>query len=137
MYKRGEAWWTCIRYKGKKYQKSLETHSKKAAQAIEAKIRTEIIEGKYFEKQIGDTKGFSDLMEKRMREHAPKLSEKTQKSSALYLKNLKSSFDNKVLSEITPGMIYDYKVLRYGEGVKPATINKENWRCSQRHSAWQ
>ena len=42
----GAVWWCCIRYKGKKIQKSLETTDRKLAQAIEAKIRTEIVEGK-------------------------------------------------------------------------------------------
>ncbi|MDR4507878.1 MAG: tyrosine-type recombinase/integrase [Candidatus Brocadiaceae bacterium] len=60
-----------------------------------------------------------------MREHAPRRSEKTQKSYASYLKNLKSFFGNKTLSEITSSEISAYKVSRYDTGRKPATINRE------------
>ncbi len=52
MFKRSGVWWTCIRYKGRKIQKSLETPDRKLAQAIEAKVRTEIVEGNYIEKLI-------------------------------------------------------------------------------------
>ena len=48
MFKRAGVWWTCIRHNGRKIQKSLETSDRKLAQAIEAKIRTEIKEEKYF-----------------------------------------------------------------------------------------
>ncbi|MCF6153930.1 MAG: hypothetical protein E3K36_01495 [Candidatus Brocadia sp.] len=92
MFKRGGVWWTCIRYRGKKIQRSLETTDKKLAQSIEAKVRTEIIEGKYFEKSIGDSKTFRDMMEKFMREHAPNVSNSMQISYASSLKHLNPYF---------------------------------------------
>ncbi len=52
MFKRNGVWWMGIRHNGKKIQKSLETTDKKLAQAIEAKIRTEIVEGSFFEKLV-------------------------------------------------------------------------------------
>ena len=56
MYKRGNVWYTCIRHNGKKIQKSLETSDKKLAKAIEAKIITDVVEGKYYESLSGMTK---------------------------------------------------------------------------------
>jgi hypothetical protein len=41
MFKRGPYWWTCIRYKGRKIQKSLETSDKKLAVKIETKVMTQ------------------------------------------------------------------------------------------------
>jgi hypothetical protein len=57
MFKRsGGIWWTSIRHNGKRIQKSLETSDRKLAKAIEAKVKTEIVEGTYFEKLIGRKK---------------------------------------------------------------------------------
>lgn len=125
MYWRKGVWWTSITYKGKRSRKSLDTGDKKLAQMIEAKIRTEIVEGKYFEKPVGDNKTFTDIMEKLMKEHAPKVSVNTQKSYSASLKHLVSYFGNSKLLGISPKTVYGYKSLRYSEGVKPATINRE------------
>ena len=125
MFKRGGVWWASITYKGKRIRKSLETIDKKLALVIEAKIRTEIAEGKYLEKPIGDSKTFPGMMEKFMREHAPKVSFNTQCSYSASNKHLSIQFGDSKLSAITPTMIYDYKVLRYSEAAKPATINRE------------
>ncbi len=55
MFKRNDSnvWWTTIRHEGKRIQRSLGTTNKKLAQSIEAKIKTELVEGTYFEKRIG------------------------------------------------------------------------------------
>ncbi|MCF6149453.1 MAG: tyrosine-type recombinase/integrase [Candidatus Kuenenia sp.] len=125
MFKRGSVWWMSITYKGKRIRKSLETPDKKLAKDLEAKIRTEIVEGKYFEKPVEETKTFTDMMDKFMREHAPKVSPNTRCSYSASLKNLSAYFGNPELSKITPKLISGYKVLRYSEGVKPTTINRE------------
>ena len=125
MFRRGGVYWTSISYKGKRIRKSLETADKKLAQSIEAKIKTEIVEGKYFEKPVGDNKTFTDMMEKFMKEHAPKVSGNTRLSYSASLKHLSTYFGDLKLLEITPKKISDYKVLRYGEEAKPATINRE------------
>ncbi len=125
MFKRGGVWWTCIRYEGKKVQKSLETDDRRLAQAIEAKIRAEIAEGKFFDKPVGQSKTFKDMMEKFMQEHAPKVSKNMQKSYASSLKHLATFWGNSKLSDIKPKLISEYKVLRKNKGIKPATINRE------------
>lgn len=125
MFKRGGVWWTSITYKGKRIRKSLETADKKLAQVIEAKIKTEIVEGKYFDKPTGDYKTLNDMMEKFMKEHAPKVSVNTQKSYSVSLKHLLRFFGDSRLTAIMPKMIYDYKVLRKNEGAKAASINRE------------
>ena len=56
MFNRGGVWWTCIRHEDKKVQKSLETDDRRLAQAIEAKIRAEIAEGKFFDKSVSQGK---------------------------------------------------------------------------------
>jgi site-specific recombinase XerD len=125
MFKRSGVWWTCIRYKGRKIQKSLETSDRKLAQAIEAKVRTEIVEGNYFEKLIGQNKTFKDMMDKFIKEHAPKVSSSMQRSYTTSLKHLIPFFGGSNLLSISPKMISRYKVLRGDEGAKPASINRE------------
>ncbi|HHT9107104.1 MAG TPA: tyrosine-type recombinase/integrase [Candidatus Wunengus sp. YC63] len=125
MYKQGSIWWTSISYKGKRIRKSLETTDKKLAQTIEAKIRTEIVEGRYFEKSLGESKTLKEMMDKFMLEHAPSVSTKTQTSYSASLKHLLPYFGDSKLSAITPKMLYEYKVLRKNQGAKPASINRE------------
>ncbi|MBO1225043.1 MAG: site-specific integrase [Candidatus Scalindua sediminis] len=125
MFKRSGVWWTCIRHNGRKIQKSLETSDRKLAQAIEAKIRTEIVEGTYFEKLVGRNKSFRDMMDKFMKEHAPKKSISMQRSYSASLKHLIPPFGDLNLSSISRKKISRYKVLRTDEGAKPATINRE------------
>ena len=125
MFKRSGVWWTCIRHNGRKIQKSLETTDRKLAQAIEAKVRLEILEGSYFDKPVGNNKTFRDLMERFMKEHAPKVRTNTRKSYSTYLKHLSSFFGDTNLMSISPKAISRYKVLRMNNGLKPATINRE------------
>ena len=125
MFKRTGVYWCCIRHNGKKIQKSLETSDRKLAQAIEAKIRTEIVEGDYFEKLVGRNKTFKDMMDKFMAEHAPKVSVSTQSSYATSLKHLNPYFGESNLLSVSPKMVSRYKVLRNGEGAAPASVNRE------------
>ena len=92
MYKRSGVWWTCIRHNGKKIQKSLETTDRKLAKAIEAKVRTEIVEGSYFEKLVGRNKSFRDMLDKFMAEHAPRVSRNMQSSYTPSVKHLNPFF---------------------------------------------
>ena len=110
MFKRSGIWWTCIRHNGKRIQKSLETSDRKLAQAIEAKIRTEIVEGTYFEKLIGRNKTFKDMMDKFLKVHAPKVSSNMQRSYTTSLKHLNPFFGESNLLSISPKMVSRYKV---------------------------
>jgi len=115
----------CIRHEGRKIQKSLGTSNRQSAQKIEAKIRTEIVEGKYYEKLAGNNKTFMDMMDKFMKEHAPKVSNNTQTSYTTSLNHLIPFFGESSLLSISPKMISRYKVLRKDEGAKPASVNLE------------
>ena len=127
MYKRkgSDIWRTCISHDGKKIQKSLKTSNKKLAMAIDAKIRTEIVEGTYYEKLIGRNKNFKDLIDRFLKVHAPKVSVSMQKSYRTSLNRLEPYFGKSNLLSITPRNISKYKVLRNNDGAAPATINRE------------
>ena len=73
---------------GRKIQKSIQTTDRTLAKKIEAKIRTEIVEGKYYKKPIGNDKIFSQLVDRFMKEYAPKKSVNMQKSYSASIKHL-------------------------------------------------
>ena len=126
MFKRKDSglWWMSIRHNGRRIQRSLETSDKKLAQAIEAKVRTEIIEGSYFQKPIGNNKTLKEMMEKFMNEHSPTVSKSMQDSYKNSLKSLLPFFGDTNLMSISPKMVSRYKMLRRRDGVKPATVNR-------------
>jgi len=125
VFKRAGVYWCCIRHNGRKIQKSLETADKQLARAIEAKIRTEIVEGCYFEKLVGRNKTFKDMMDRFMKEYAPKVSSNMQRSYSTSLKHLNPFFAESNLLSISPKMVSRYKVLRNDEGAAPASVNRE------------
>lgn len=113
-------------HQGKQYRRSTETEDKKLAARIFDKIKGEIAEGKWFEKQPGDGCTFKDLMDKYMVEYSAvnkaASSHTRDKSLSSHLLDI---FGEKYLTEITPAMISEYKVMRRDEGASPRTINYE------------
>jgi integrase len=125
MHKRSGVYYTCIRHNGKKIQRSLKTSNKASARAREAKIRNGLADGSYFEKDIGSKKTFKDMMDRFMKEHAPKVSGSMQNSYASSLKHLIPFFGDATLLSISRKEISKYKVLRLDEEARPATVNRE------------
>jgi len=134
MYKRSGIWYICLRNNGKKVQRSLKTGDRKVARAIEAKIRTEIAEGKYFERLIGQNKTFKDMMDKFFKEYLPTISTNSQEAYKYYLKNLNRFFGNPGLMSITPRVVSKYKLYRREYGASPSTVNRELYMLSKAFS---
>ncbi len=123
MFKRGPVWWISFVYNGKRFRQSTETGNRKLAQQIEDKVRTEVVQGKWFERLPGEDKTFKEMMQKYLAEHASKKA--SAKDFAGYSKNLAAFFGDCILTDITPKVINQYKMKRREDGVKPATINRE------------
>lgn len=126
LYKREKTWWVSFTYKGKQYQKSTETSDKKQAENVYCKIKTQLIEEKWFEKLPGEEKTVRELMEKYLKEHS-----KSNKSPTSFLRDRQVSdhwiqfLGNMQLSEVTSNLISQFKQKRRENGAAPATINKE------------
>ena len=125
MFKRSGVWWACIRYKGRKIQRSLETSDKKLAKAIEGKIKIQLVEHKYIDKPVGEDKKVSNMIEKFMLEHAPKVSINMQKSYKASKNHLIPFFGESSLLSVSSKEISRYKMKRRDGKAKPATINRE------------
>jgi len=124
LFKRGPVWWMRFSYQGRQVRRSTETSDPKLAKRILDKVKGEIAEGKWFERLPGDDKTFKEMAEKYMREHSipKKISSKRDETSLLHLIPF---FGSRRLTEISPGQINQYKVMRKEEGSTPATINRE------------
>ena len=123
LYKRSPVWWMRFNFEGQQVRKSTGTSDKKLAERIYHKVLGEIAERRWFEKLPGEDKTFREMMEKYLAEHVSKM--KSERSFRGYANNLLSFFGDYMLSEITPRLINEYKVKRRGDGVKPASINRE------------
>lgn len=123
IYRRGKVWWMDFIYKGRRYRKSTETEDRRLAKRIYDKVKGEIAEGRWFERLPGEEKTFREMMEKFLFEYAPK--KKSGDRFRGLAKNLISFMGDFTLLEITPKVVNEYKVKRYQDGVKPATINRE------------
>ncbi len=136
MYERDGVWHICIRHNGKKIQRSLKIpvgkkEHRKIAEAMESKIRVQLIEENFFDKPIGCNKTFNQMMDKFMKEYAPTLSKNTQKAYGYYAENLKDFFCNQKVDSITPKMVTRYKVQRRENGASSSTINRELYMLSK------
>jgi integrase len=124
LFKRGSVWWMSFVYQGKQYRKTTETEDPKLAKRIFDKVKGEIAEGKWFERLPGEERIVDEMMEKYMQEYSipKKASSKRDQTSLLHLKPFFGKF---LLSEVTPNLLNEYKVMRRLEGATPATINRE------------
>ena len=125
MFKRDGVWWVSITFSGRRIRRSAETSSLELAKAIESKLRTELIEGKYFDKCAGAEKTFKEMADRFMLEYAPKNSKRTQMHYKTTLGHSLPFFGSMKLTSITPKKIVEYRTLRYSKGIKPGTFNLE------------
>jgi integrase len=126
MFLRGQIWWTKIRHDGKKVEKSLGTRNRKSAQAREAKIRTEIIEGSFFKKPKGNKITVAILIDKYLAEHSkPNKGAITYKNDIYFSKRILQCFGKKLLSDVKPSHIAKFVTDRRMDGVGDVTINHE------------
>lgn len=123
LFKRGLVWWISINENGIRIRKSTGVAEKKLAGKIHAKILTQIAEGTWLDKPIGEDKTFGEMMERYDKEHFSYLpSSKTCRS---YFNGLVEFFGEFTLSEISPKLIHEFKVNRKVDKKTPATINRQ------------
>jgi site-specific recombinase XerD len=94
------------------------------AKKIEAKIKTQLIEGKWLDRLPGQEKTFKEMMERYMTEHSQPR-KKSWRRDKISLLHLLPFFKGHFLRDITSESISQYKAQRYQEGAKPSTLNRE------------
>ena len=125
LYRRhdSDVWWMSFVADGRQYRKSTETNDKKLAAAIVAKIKTEIIEGKWFDMEETRGRAFDEMMEVYFSKISDKASTLERKHDAL--SHLEKFFRGKTLDRITTEAVDDYKLRRLDEGAADSTILNE------------
>ena len=126
MYKRGDVYWCKISRPGQKPISQSLGKDKKLAKVIEAKLRAEIHEGKFFDIKEGEYLTVANLLGIYDERHAK--SHKNSKSckSDFYLAvSLNRCLGNLFLNEVTPKKIEAYMDARRIDGVSDITIHHE------------
>jgi len=129
LVKKGRTWHLDMIVKGVRVRRSTGTDDLQLALNVQAKIRSEIIEGIYYPKPKGDKKLFVELARDFVETHQSyrgrKLSKATRVNYGLALKHLLPVFGETVLSKITVKKIEAYIRARQGEGAMNGTIRGE------------
>jgi len=124
LFKRGRVWWMCFTHNGERIQRSTNVKDRKLAEKIEAKVVTQLAEGKWFEKPVSTDKTLSDLLDKYVNEYStPNKAPGTAKNDTCMVKDMKEFFGDKLLNKVTPSLISAYKTKCREEGLSAASIN--------------
>lgn len=125
LFKRGNVWWMDFMFHGKRVRRSTETSDKRLAAAILAKVTTQVVEGKFFDKVEEQHYTFREMMERYQTERSVLKAPKSRVRDCSALKHLLPVFGEKLLSEVTPKSLAAYRTHRRTDEAATATINKE------------
>jgi len=123
LFKRGRVWWMRFTYNGKQMRRSCETTSRKLAEEILCKVKTQITEGKFLEVEARETT-FEELCEDLELDYQVN-GKKSLDRVRRNIGHLEKAFVGMRAVDITTGLIKAYIVKRHKEGAKNATINRE------------
>ncbi len=123
------SYWFRFTYRGKTYTKRLGRVNElplTSAKHIAGKLRTQIIENQYLEKE--EVSLFSDVADKYLEWYKTErvnASQRTIRETERRVKKLLEVFGDKSLDYVSEFLIESYKQERLKEGVKPSTVNRE------------
>jgi len=125
LYLRNKTYWMNFCAKGRYYKRSTGTSDRKLAESILGKIKTEIIEGKWFENVEAKQHTFDEMMQRAMAEHVTTLEPSTRERYRAAKGHLDKFFSGLTLDRINADTILQYVEYRKFEKCKPATRNRE------------
>ena len=125
LFKRGGNWYVDYNYQGRRIKKTIGPN-KKEAESVLAKVRSQIVEGTYFNVKKNVRMGFNEMAKYFLDNH----SSINNKPSTLYrntmvINNLSKHFGKKFLHEIRDLDIEHYKKFRLEAEIKKSTVNRE------------
>lgn len=126
LFRRGDVWWMRFNYQGKQIRRSTEVSDRKLAERIYHKVRGQIAEGKWFERQPGEDKTVQELMDRYLHEYSSvNKAATTHKRDISLSAHLTQAFGSYSLTSVRPSMLSEYKTGRRLEGAAPKTVNDE------------
>ena len=117
LYRRSKTYWCSLQCQGKRVHESLKTENKKLAEKRYAKILTDIVEGRFFEKVKAKETTYRQMVDKYLKKYRKSRDETS-------LNQLLPVFGNMVIADITTESVSDYMEERLIE-VRPATVYQE------------
>lgn len=125
IYQRGENWYVDFTFKGQRIRESIGP-SRKDAEKVIAKRKTEIVENKYFDIQKEpELIGFHEFAVDYLELTKPNKKESSWSREISVMRRLDKRFGKRIFQQITTDEIERYKIKRLRDGVMPATINRE------------
>jgi len=123
MYKRGDSWYSDFIYDGNRYTRAHGKISKSVAKEKDEKFKTEVREGKHDQKakQIF----FENFAEIYLEYAKTNKKQSTARRNETSIKMLKPHFNGKLLKDIHPFMVEQFKKKRRDDGAAPATVNRD------------
>jgi integrase len=111
----------------RQYQRSTGTADKRLAENILAKVKTQIVEGKWFEIDEAKQRTFDEMMEKYLNQYSKVNKSKSShsKDKGMLEKHLKPYFAGMILQEITSPEIINYKNRRLEKGAAQSSVRNE------------
>jgi len=123
VYRRGKIWYIdCYQSNGARIRKKV-GNSKKQAERVLEKVKTQVIEDKYFDIEKSKKIKLKDFAEKFISTYC-KANKNSWKSDVVHLKQISSYLGDVYLNEITALKIEEFKRHRLEQGIKPATVNR-------------
>ena len=129
LYRQGKVWYMRLYVKGRRIRRSTGVEDKRLAEELYGKVRKDVRQGRYFDRDQGSKRTFKDMADRYMTEYAIKKVPKSIRRDAQFLKHLLPVFEGIYLSQITSAKITAYKLRRRNEGVAAKTINHELGFC--------
>lgn len=111
IYKRKDSpyFWMSFCVNNKQYQRSTQTSDKRLAEAIYAKVVTQIVEGKWFETDNAKKHTFDEMMERYLAYAKMRRTHRSYVNTCIYVKHLTEVFGGLTLDQITPALISQYR----------------------------
>jgi integrase len=128
IYKRDQergdhSYWISWLFNGRRYRKRIGSSSKKTAEAVLAKIKTEIAEGKFLDRKKERKIKFRDLADTYMEKHAKPNKRSWKSTDQGLVNNLVAFFGDRHIHEIDVLLVEDFKAERR-KHVSSATVNR-------------
>lgn len=129
LYKRKDSpiWWMSFCLNNRQYQRSTGTEDKRLAENILAKVKTQIVEGKWFEIDEAKRHAFDDMMKRYLNQYSKINKSKStySKDKGMLEKHLKPHFTGMSLQEISSTEIINYKNSRLEKGAAQSSVRNE------------
>jgi integrase len=124
IYQRGENWYIDFRFKGQRIRESIGP-SRKDAEKIIAKNKTEVVENKYLDiRKEPDPIKFHDLAKEYLKWAKTNKKASTYSRDISIMRGLDKEFEGKNIQDVTSWLIEKWKSKR-SEKFKPGSVNRE------------